>query len=75
MLCYRILEKVHAVEDLTSASNANDRDESRAVTIAIQTDYRESEAQTDPYSPEFVLKDGEEAEPEVLRLANLKWST
>lgn len=37
-------------------------------TIGVQTIYRESEAQTDPFTPEYVLKEGEE-EPEVLLLA------
>uniref|UniRef100_A0A3Q3M553 Cilia- and flagella-associated protein 91 n=1 Tax=Mastacembelus armatus TaxID=205130 RepID=A0A3Q3M553_9TELE len=27
-------------------------------TVAVQTDYRESETQTDPYSPEYVIKPG-----------------
>ena len=40
----------------------------------LETLFRESEAQTDPYSPEYVLKEGELEEPEVWRLANLKWS-
>lgn len=37
-------------------------------TIGVQTIYRESEAQTDPFTPEYVLKEGED-EPEVLLLA------
>ncbi|XP_071988430.1 cilia- and flagella-associated protein 91 [Engystomops pustulosus] len=40
-------------------------------TVGIQTDYRDSEAQTDPYSPEFVVRAG--SVPEVLMLANLTW--
>lgn len=40
-------------------------------TVGIQTDYRDSEAQTDPYSPEFVVRPG--SMPEVLMLANLTW--
>nr|DBA34622.1 TPA: hypothetical protein GDO54_002168 [Pyxicephalus adspersus] len=40
-------------------------------TVAIQTDYRDSEAQTDPYSPEFVVRPG--SVPEILMLANLTW--
>ncbi|XP_040278741.1 cilia- and flagella-associated protein 91 isoform X2 [Bufo bufo] len=40
-------------------------------TVGIQTDYRDSEAQTDPYSPEFVVQPG--SVPEVLMLANLTW--
>ncbi|XP_056410236.1 cilia- and flagella-associated protein 91 [Hyla sarda] len=40
-------------------------------TVAVQTDYRDSEAQTDPYSPEFTVRPG--SVPEVLMLANLTW--
>ncbi|KAM5125526.1 cilia- and flagella-associated protein 91 [Mantella aurantiaca] len=40
-------------------------------TVSIQTDYRDSEAQTDPYSPEFVVRPG--SVPEILMLANLTW--
>ncbi|CAF0858310.1 unnamed protein product, partial [Didymodactylos carnosus] len=38
-------------------------------TQSIQTDYMEREAQTDPYTPEYVCKPGEQ--PEVLTLATL----
>ncbi|CAF1362328.1 unnamed protein product, partial [Didymodactylos carnosus] len=38
-------------------------------TQGIQTDYMEREAQTDPYTPEYVCKPGEQ--PEVLTLATL----
>lgn len=38
-------------------------------TVEVQTVYRESEAQTVPYSPEYVLEDG--ADPEVLMLQGL----
>ena len=36
-----------------------------------QTDYRESEAQTDPYSPEYVVRPG--SQPELLTLATLAY--
>jgi hypothetical protein len=38
---------------------------------ATQSDYRESEAQTDPYTPEYVITDG--SNPELLTLANLSY--
>ncbi|CAL8268448.1 unnamed protein product [Lota lota] len=41
-------------------------------TVGIQTDYRDSEAQTDPYSPEYVVRPGT-AHPELLVLASLTW--
>lgn len=39
-------------------------------TVGVQTMYRDSEAQTDPYTPNFVLKPGEKR-PEVLSIAGL----
>ena len=38
-------------------------------TVTTQTDYRESEAQTDPYTPEYVVRPG--SQPELLTLATL----
>jgi len=40
-------------------------------TIATQTDYRDQETQTDPYSPEYKVVPGEA--PEILTLAALKY--
>ena len=47
------------------------RELQKSRTIAIQTDYRESEVQTDPYTPDFIVPEGKE--PEVMALAGLKW--
>ncbi|KAI9333685.1 solute carrier, TRAMD3 or PAT1-domain-containing protein [Obelidium mucronatum] len=41
-------------------------------TVGMQTVYRESEAQTDPYSPEYTLKPGQ-IPPELLALATLSY--
>ncbi|KAG7330867.1 hypothetical protein KOW79_004836 [Hemibagrus wyckioides] len=41
-------------------------------TVGVQTDYRESETQTDPYSPEYILQPGA-AIPEILTLATFSW--
>ncbi len=40
-------------------------------TIGIQTDYRDGEAQTDPYTPEYVVKPG--TQPELLTLITLSY--
>eukprot|EP01138_Halocafeteria_seosinensis_P015926 gb/GECG01016253.1/.p1 GENE.gb/GECG01016253.1/~~gb/GECG01016253.1/.p1 ORF type:complete len:771 (+),score=132.89 gb/GECG01016253.1/:1-2313(+) len=40
-------------------------------TIAIQTVFRDQEAQTDPYTPDFTLPQGEE--PDILHLAEMKY--
>jgi len=37
----------------------------------VQTDYRDSETQTDPYSPEYVIRPG--SQPELLTLATLSY--
>merc|ERR1712124_129282 len=43
-------------------------------TIQTQTDYRESEAQTDPYSPDWVLSDTNANEaPEIVTLMSLSY--
>ncbi|XP_039539069.1 cilia- and flagella-associated protein 91 isoform X2 [Pimephales promelas] len=41
-------------------------------SVGVQTDYRESETQTDPYSPDYVVRPGT-ASPELLTLATLTW--
>ena len=38
-------------------------------TVYVQTDYRDIETQTDPYSPEYVVRPG--AQPELLTLATM----
>ncbi|XP_009990364.1 PREDICTED: protein MAATS1-like [Tauraco erythrolophus] len=40
-------------------------------TVGTQTDYRDGEAQTDPYSPEYIVPSG--SVPELLTLATLTW--
>lgn len=40
-------------------------------TVGTQTDYRDAEVQTDPYSPEYVVC--QDSIPELLTLAALTW--
>ena len=40
-------------------------------SVMVQTDYRDSEAQTDPYSPEYVVRPG--SQPELLTLTSLTY--
>lgn len=56
---------------------APDGDDKRTPTpfqrsVGVQTDYRESETQTDPYTPDHVIHPGT-ASPELLTLATLTW--
>uniref|UniRef100_A0A8C2KYV0 Cilia- and flagella-associated protein 91 n=1 Tax=Cyprinus carpio TaxID=7962 RepID=A0A8C2KYV0_CYPCA len=65
---------VFALSDLLSAS---DGDEKRSPTpfqrsVGVQTDYRESETQTDPFTPDYAVRPGT-APPELLTLATLTW--
>jgi hypothetical protein len=46
------------------------QDEPKAKTVEIQTIFRESEAQTDPYTPEYV-EDHTNGIPEVLGIKDL----
>ncbi|KAF4109358.1 cilia- and flagella-associated protein 91 [Onychostoma macrolepis] len=60
--------------DLLSAS---DGDGKRSPTpfqrsVGVQTDYRESETQTDPFTPDYAVRPGT-APPELLTLATLTW--
>ena len=45
--------------------------ESKTRSVLVQTDYRDSEAQTDPYAPEHVVRPG--SQPELLTLASLSY--
>ncbi|KAL0233892.1 hypothetical protein PCE1_002397 [Barthelona sp. PCE] len=40
--------------------------------VGVQTLYRDSETQTDPFDPDYVIRDGE-TEPEILSLTRLTW--
>ena len=42
-------------------------------SVGVQTDYRDSETQTDPYSPEYLVRPG--SQPELLTLASLCYGT
>ncbi|XP_046401003.1 cilia- and flagella-associated protein 91-like isoform X2 [Ischnura elegans] len=61
--------------ETTSEVNLDETDAGapRSRTFGIQTDYRESETQTIPYSPDVVLASHAEDTPVVLTLKNLKW--
>eukprot|EP01017_Pseudomicrothorax_dubius_P039014 TRINITY_DN5932_c0_g2_i4.p1 TRINITY_DN5932_c0_g2~~TRINITY_DN5932_c0_g2_i4.p1 ORF type:complete len:662 (+),score=209.52 TRINITY_DN5932_c0_g2_i4:124-2109(+) len=55
-------------EDLIEETSKH-RAEPRTRTVEVQTMFRESEAQTDPYTPAYRVLNGEN--PEVLRIAHL----
>ena len=40
-------------------------------SVMVQTDYRESETQTDPYSPDYVVRPG--SQPEILTITSLTY--
>ncbi|XP_054471005.1 cilia- and flagella-associated protein 91 [Anoplopoma fimbria] len=61
-------------EDFVSSGgkNAEHSQQPTHFTVGVQTDYRESETQTDPYSPEYVVQPGT-TPSELLQLAALTW--
>lgn len=54
------------------ATSALSGSEPKSVTVATQSDYRESEAQTVPYTPDYVIPEGV-PEPEILGLQELTY--
>ncbi|XP_075896104.1 cilia- and flagella-associated protein 91 isoform X2 [Nelusetta ayraudi] len=58
-------------EDLLS-SGGNMANQATHYSVGVQTDYRESETQTDPYSPAYVIRDGT-TPSELLQLAAFTW--
>ncbi|XP_030012744.1 cilia- and flagella-associated protein 91 isoform X2 [Sphaeramia orbicularis] len=60
------------IEEFVFTENNNVEQQSTHCTVAVQTDFRESDAQTDPYSPEYVIQPGT-TPSELLTLAALTW--
>jgi hypothetical protein len=60
-------------EQINAAKISNDEqmEEPLAKTVEIQTDYRESGTQTDPFTPDYVIERGQT--PEVLTIAHLNY--
>ncbi|KAF3843154.1 hypothetical protein F7725_002003 [Dissostichus mawsoni] len=59
-------------EPFASSGGKNAEKQPTHFTVGVQTDYRESETQTDPYSSEYVVQPGT-SPSELLRLAALTW--
>ncbi len=49
----------------------NSVEERKTREIETQTQYRDSETQTDPYSPEFIIPESLTERPEVVLLAEM----
>ena len=65
-------------ELIASATSDYDREQQRTGTpftkvAQTQTDYRDSDTQTDPYSPEYIVRPG--TRPELLTLALLSFGS
>lgn len=60
-------------DDILS-SGKNLDGQSISVRVGVQTDYRETETQTDPYSPDYLVQPGKKP-TELLQLATLTWGT
>lgn len=64
----------YRVDPLTQPSEAVGEvnlSEPQTRSVHVQTDYRDSEAQTEPYSPDYVVRPG--SQPELLTLATLSY--
>ncbi|XP_037646327.1 cilia- and flagella-associated protein 91 isoform X1 [Sebastes umbrosus] len=59
-------------EGFVSTGGKNAKQQPTHFTVGVQTDYRESETQTDPYSPEYRVRPGT-TPSELLQLAALSW--
>lgn len=62
----------HAAAQAAAAAAAAPKVEESHRTLGTQSDYRESETQTDPYTPDYITAP-EEPEPEILGLAHLSY--
>ncbi|XP_057707744.1 cilia- and flagella-associated protein 91 [Corythoichthys intestinalis] len=60
-------------EELEATSKNAAADILTHLTVAVQTDYRESEVQTDPYTPDWVLRAGT-SPSELLVVASFTWN-
>lgn len=72
--CYKRSSILHVFRTepyVHSATRDNKVFSPKLRTLGTQTDYRDGEAQTDPYSPEYVVPSG--SVPELLTLATLTW--
>ncbi|DBA02462.1 TPA: hypothetical protein N0F65_008676 [Lagenidium giganteum] len=52
--------------------NEDDDHDAPTRTVGVQTVFRDSEAQTDPYTPDFTIKKGAPAAPEIATLLHLR---
>lgn len=58
-------------ENIQNAKVEEEEEEPQAKTVEIQTMYRESETQTNPFSPDYILERG--ADPEVVSIEKLTY--
>lgn len=62
-----------AREQAATQQNTEHVQEPLSKNIGTQSDYRESEAQTDPYTPDYTVRPG--SAPELLTLVSLAWGS
>lgn len=58
-------------ERIQNAKYEEEEEEPKSKAVEIQTDYRESQTQTDPYTPNFIVERGRT--PEVMAIEHLKF--
>jgi hypothetical protein len=62
-----------AREQVATQQRQEDYHEPAAKNVGTQSDYRESDAQTDPYTPDYTVRPG--SAPELLTLVSLAWGS
>jgi len=65
------LEPLNQIPEQENLDHHVFMEEPKTRTVEVQTMYRESEAQTDPYTPAYQVKEGDN--PEILTLAHLTY--
>jgi hypothetical protein len=68
-----VLLSVDATQQNSAAPVLQQEPEPATKTVATQSDYRDSEVQTDPFTPDYIAPDPEAPQPELPQLLNLTW--
>ena len=68
-----VLLSVDNIQQNMSAPVVLEAPEPLSKTVATQSDYRDSEAQTDPFTPDYIAPDPDAPQPELPQLIKLAW--
>ncbi|ESL11851.1 hypothetical protein TRSC58_00390 [Trypanosoma rangeli SC58] len=68
------IKRISARERVPKAPTTPRYETGASREVGMQTVYRENEAQTEPYTPEYYIPEGGDPNPEVLGIRELKWN-